>query len=128
MIIRDPGGQVLLVQGVQFDGVDDPIVIESLVLREAIIWCLSLGFSVVCFEGDAKVVIDKINQASTRDNQIGAILEEIVGFFALHSGLSVRFVGRSSNRVAHLVARRALSLYPASCRNFDFAAWLNSRM
>ncbi|CAL1404113.1 unnamed protein product [Linum trigynum] len=80
------------------------------------------------FEGDAKVIIDKVNQAATRDNRIGVVLEEIVRCLGSHMGFSIRFVGRDSNRVAHRVARKALTLYPASCRLFDFQAWLRSRM
>ncbi|CAL1381153.1 unnamed protein product [Linum trigynum] len=107
---------------------DEPATVELLVLREAILWCLRLGYHVICFEGDAKVVIDKINQSNTRDSRMGALLQEVVSYCTLHQGLSVRFVGRSNNRVAHVVAKKGLALYQASCRSFDFMAWLNSRM
>ncbi|CAL1373191.1 unnamed protein product [Linum trigynum] len=66
--------EVLWDMGVQFPLVDDPIVTELLVLREAISWCLGHGFLEMRFEGDAKVVIDNINKADVRDNRMGAIL------------------------------------------------------
>ncbi|CAL1356986.1 unnamed protein product [Linum trigynum] len=128
MVIMTSAREILRVKGVQFQCIDDPLVVEVLALREAIWRCLEQGFSTVLFEGDAKVVIDKINRAENGDSRMGAVLEEIVSYFAFHSGFSVRFVGRSHNRVAHMVARKALSLFPITCRVFDFQAWLNSRM
>ncbi|CAL1353228.1 unnamed protein product [Linum trigynum] len=104
------------------------MVVELLTLREAINWCLDHGFSGMQFEGDAKVVIDKICQGDVRDSRMGAVLEEVVMMLAANSGFSVRFIGRDSNRVAHVVARKALSLSPSMCRYFDFQAWLTSRM
>ncbi|CAL1398080.1 unnamed protein product [Linum trigynum] len=88
------------------------MVIELLTLREAIGWCLGLGFTEVRFEGDAKVIIDKIISRQASDNRVGAILEEVLHYFLSHPGLAVRFIGRSNNRVAHRVARKTLSLSP----------------
>ncbi|CAL1401608.1 unnamed protein product [Linum trigynum] len=53
IVIKDFTGHVLLVRGVQFPGMDDPMVAELLVLREAVCWCLELGFLETCFQGDA---------------------------------------------------------------------------
>ncbi|CAL1412530.1 unnamed protein product [Linum trigynum] len=120
--------EILLTDGVQFPLIDDPMEVELMVLREAILLCLGHGFMEVRFKGDAKVVIKKIIRAHTKDSRIGVILEEIVQYFALHTRFSVRFVGQSSNMVAHLVARKALALYPTASRIFDFQALLKSRM
>ncbi|CAL1397696.1 unnamed protein product [Linum trigynum] len=128
LVLLTPSRDVLMAKGVQFSIIDDPMMVELLVLREGIIWCLERGFTDVQFEGDAKVVIDKILQADTRDNRVGAILEEVVLGLSSNPGFSVRFVGRSSNRITHLVARKALSLYPTTSRLFDFQSWLISRM
>ncbi|CAL1376376.1 unnamed protein product [Linum trigynum] len=122
MVLCDPGRSILRVKGVHFAQIDEPLVVELLVLREAIVWCLEYGLSEVRFEGDAEVIIDKINQADSRDSHLGAILKEICQYFDAHPGFSVRFVGRGNNRVAHSVARKALSLYPNTYRLFDFRA------
>ncbi|CAL1412455.1 unnamed protein product [Linum trigynum] len=127
MVLSSEGG-ILRAKGVQFPIIEDPVVAEVLALREAVQWCLAQGYSVVRFEGDAKVIIDKIRCLEAEDSRMGAVLSEVVQLFVLHHGVSIRFVGRRSNRVAHLVARKALSLYPAACRVFDFLARLNSRM
>ncbi|CAL1361006.1 unnamed protein product [Linum trigynum] len=128
MVLFDPARTLLLARGVQFSQMDDLVVVELLVLREAIIWCVEQGLSEVHFEGDAKVIIDKINQADTRDSKLDAVLEEIAHYFRTQPGFSVRFVGRENNRVAHLVARKTLSLYPTMSRFFDFQTWLVSRV
>ncbi|CAL1400383.1 unnamed protein product [Linum trigynum] len=70
VVLLTSNREVWLVKGVHLPWVDDPLVVELLVLREAILWCLSLGLSAVTFEGDAKVLIDKINQADARDSRV----------------------------------------------------------
>ncbi|CAL1406945.1 unnamed protein product [Linum trigynum] len=128
MVVMDQSGMVLMAKGVQFAGIDDPLLAEILSLLEALLWYSGTGFDKMRFEGDAKTIIDKINQADTRDSRAGALLEEVLICLSNHSGFSVRFVGRRSNSVAHLVAKKALHLYPNASRFFDFIAWLTSRM
>ncbi|CAL1391415.1 unnamed protein product [Linum trigynum] len=127
MVLSSEGG-VLRAAGVQFSVIDDPVIAELLALREAVKWCLAQGFSMIRFEGDAKVIIDKIRRREVDDSRMGAVLSEVVQICALHPGLSIRFVGRRSNKVAHLVGRKALLMYPAACRAVDFRAWLSFRM
>ncbi|CAL1413747.1 unnamed protein product [Linum trigynum] len=43
MVLFDPTRTLLLARGVQFSQMDDPVVVELLVLREAIIWCVEQG-------------------------------------------------------------------------------------
>ncbi|CAL1370686.1 unnamed protein product [Linum trigynum] len=78
MIILHQAGLVILARGIQFPDLDDPMVVELLVLREAILWCLSMGLLEIRFEGDVKVVVDKIHQSDTRDSRMGVVLEEVV--------------------------------------------------
>ncbi|CAL1360746.1 unnamed protein product [Linum trigynum] len=102
--------------------------VEILALRDAVHWCVQRGLSVVRFEGDVKFIIDRLNQAQNNDSRAGPIFREVLSYLSEHIGFLVRFVGRRSNRVAHLMARKALSLYPTPCRSFNFVAWLRSRM
>ncbi|CAL1393166.1 unnamed protein product [Linum trigynum] len=128
VVLMTPNRDILMATGVQFPVIDDPLVVELLVLREAVLWCMGHILYNVGFEGDAKVVIDKIKRVDTRDSRLGAILEEVLHYFACNPGFSVRFIGRRSNRLAHMVARKALSLYPTMSRYFDFHAWLISKV
>ncbi|CAL1413585.1 unnamed protein product [Linum trigynum] len=120
MVLMTASSAVLRVAGVQFPAIDDHATVELIALREALLWCLGQGLASVRFEGDAKVVIDKIRRRDSRDSRLGAILEEVIKIFDSSPGFSVRFVGRHRNRVAHLVARKALALYPIMSRAFNF--------
>ncbi|CAL1400038.1 unnamed protein product [Linum trigynum] len=40
MVILNPARDILLAKGIQFSVIDDPVVVELLVLREVILWCL----------------------------------------------------------------------------------------
>ncbi|CAL1395295.1 unnamed protein product [Linum trigynum] len=86
MVILGPDREVLSVAGIQIPLIDDPMVVECPVLREAILWCLGLGFTEVRFEGYAKTFIDELLRADVRDNRMGVILEEIMRLFAFYSG------------------------------------------
>ncbi|CAL1414361.1 unnamed protein product [Linum trigynum] len=127
MVLMSPARVILLARGIQLPGLEDPLVCEAVALREAVYWCLDNGFSMVRFEGDAQVIIERILRREATDSRVGSILEEVVQLFDMNVGFTVRFVGRRSNRVAHLVAKKALSLYPTTSR-FDYQAWLNSRV
>ncbi|CAL1414621.1 unnamed protein product [Linum trigynum] len=128
MVLLTPDRMLLLAKGVRFPSLDAPAMVELLTLREAITWCLDSGLTEVRFEGDAKVLIDKINQGDAIENWLGAILEEIGLLLCAQPGFSVRFIGRENNRVVHIVARKALSLSPTMYCLFDFRAWMVSRM
>ncbi|CAL1376121.1 unnamed protein product [Linum trigynum] len=84
IVILSPARDVLFVKGTQFLWIDDLLVVELLMLREAILWCTNHGLTEIRFEGDAKVVIDKINHADSRDNRMGVVLEEVIHYFAAH--------------------------------------------
>ncbi|CAL1397819.1 unnamed protein product [Linum trigynum] len=128
VVLFHPFGEIAMVRGYHFPGIDNPQVVELLALREAVGWCVELGFTDIVFEGDAKVIIEKINRGDQSDSRMGAVLAELLQYFRIHSGFSIRFIGRRSNRVAHMVARKALSLYPTMSRFFDFQTWLLSRV
>ncbi|CAL1398789.1 unnamed protein product [Linum trigynum] len=128
VVLFSQTGEVGMVRGIQLPGIDSPQLVELLALREAVIWCSGLGFTDMVFEGDAKVIIEKINRGDHSDSRMGAVLEELVQYFHIHPGFSIRFIGRCNNRAAHLVARKALSLYPTMSRFFDFQTWLISRV
>ncbi|CAL1393469.1 unnamed protein product [Linum trigynum] len=74
MVVMDQPGMVLMAKGFHFAGIDNPLLAEILSLWEAILWCSGIGFDQMRFEGDAKTIIDKINQADTRDSRVGALL------------------------------------------------------
>ncbi|CAL1377793.1 unnamed protein product [Linum trigynum] len=123
LVVRDAMGSVCFVKGFSYAGLVDPFLVELIAFRDAIQWCSMKGLTEVKFYGDAKVVIDKIQRSDTRDLRGGRILEEIGGIRRRFASFDIAFVGRSNNRVAHEVARKTLSLLPASVESFDFDRW-----
>ncbi|CAL1396592.1 unnamed protein product [Linum trigynum] len=70
MVLMTPSRVVLRASGIQIPVIDDPAMVELTALREAILLCLGQGFASVRFEGDAKVVIDKIRRGDSRDSRM----------------------------------------------------------
>ncbi|CAL1410668.1 unnamed protein product [Linum trigynum] len=127
VVLREAGGAVFAAQGLMFTGLQDPMLVELSTLRDAMRWCQHRGLEAVTFEGDAKIVIDKVNARDVCAATGGALFEEIRQLLLLSPGFRVKFVGRQNNRVAHMVAKKALSLFPAGCNGFDFCGWLRSQ-
>ncbi|CAL1400672.1 unnamed protein product [Linum trigynum] len=126
IVLQGPYGVVVRALGKGLADLTDPMLVELMAIREAILWCRSMGLHDVCYQGDAKVVIDKLLAGCAWDCYGGAVLREVQELLANVTGDVLRFVGRDNNRVAHRVARKALSLYPTLIGGFDFCVWLHS--
>ncbi|CAL1374176.1 unnamed protein product [Linum trigynum] len=122
-VLEDASGTLLGVDASVYPDVQDPFLVELLALRDGIQWALEMGVQDVVFAGDAKVVLDKVKEDLFLDARGGAILSEIKVLRQCFLQSSVRFVGRARNRVTHMVARKALSLFP-SLIGFDFRSCL----
>ncbi|CAL1361642.1 unnamed protein product [Linum trigynum] len=108
--------------------VGSPMLVELSTLRDAIRWCQHRGLEAVTIEGDAKIVIDKVNAGDVCAAAGGALFEEIRHLLLMSPGFRVQFVDRQNSRVVHMVTKKALSLFPASCNGFDFCGWLRSQL
>ncbi|CAL1357299.1 unnamed protein product [Linum trigynum] len=126
-VLMDDSGDLRMAKAHQYVGIGDPYVLEALALRDCLNECLSRQLRNVIIGEDAKVIIDKCCNKDTSDARIGALLQEIMLLLVDLGDAKVVFVGRNRNRVAHFVARRALSLSPSYLKGFDFVSWFNSR-
>ncbi|CAI0629245.1 unnamed protein product [Linum tenue] len=126
-VLFDDSGGLQVAKAQHYAGIEDPYILESLALRDCLQECVRRQLRNVVVGGDAKVVIDKCRHRDTSDGKIGAILQEILSLLGDLGNSQVLFIGRNFNRVAHSVARRALSLSPSFQRGFDYVAWYNSR-
>ncbi|CAL1383235.1 unnamed protein product [Linum trigynum] len=112
MVIVDGMGSIVFVMGSRYESMVNPYLVELQAFQDAIRWCGMHGIQGVEFLGDAQVVVDQICCDVTMNARGGDILQEINGWKQQMSDLAVRFIGRQSNRVVHLVAKKALSLCP----------------
>ncbi|KAG2675064.1 hypothetical protein I3760_13G167000 [Carya illinoinensis] len=98
IVIRDEMGEVLTACCDQRLHVRLPAMAECLALWKALELCRDLGFCRVLFEGDAQVIIKAVNEENSDYPLYGSI------------GWKIQYVQRSSNGVAHRLAKEALHI------------------
>ena len=90
------------------------IEVETLATRRAVEFALELGFENIVLERDSEILIKLLNSSSRSLAPFGHIINDII-FLASHFAcFSATHVKRHCNRVAHSLARRALSFYHLS--------------
>ena len=91
-----------------YDGVTDPLSIELLACRDAIIMAQDMGVQHVVMETDCQEIqrLWDAPQRSTCYHLILEMKEMATGF----QGFRLRFSGRQTNMAAHRVARHSLNL------------------
>jgi hypothetical protein len=101
-IIRDEEGLVQVAATWSRNGIEDAFVAEAFALYAAMVLALSYGYTQMIFEGDCKVVIDKLKKKSANDRSyLGSFLKEIwnlIGYFEI---CKFQFTPRNCNQVAH---------------------------
>ncbi|CAL1373396.1 unnamed protein product [Linum trigynum] len=125
-VIQDASGVLLASAARRYQGLQDPTLVELLALRDAVRWCSDRCWFSVTFMGDAQIVFQKVKAGEVHDALGGALLQEIQALRSSFQHFDCVFVGRNRNRVAHIVARKALSLRPPLLVGFDVVAWLRS--
>jgi ribonuclease HI len=110
--IRDSARQLVLGLSNFSHYSSSPAEAEALGLLEAIKFSIDSGMNLVIFESDSKIVIDVVNSDSVPQNELGDIVHRCKDLLATHNGYVVRHVRRQANKVAHTIARAALS-YPS---------------
>ena len=90
------------------------IEVETLAARRAVEFALELGFENIVLEGDSEILIKILNRSSRSLAPFGHIINDINFLASRFACFSATHVKRHCNRVAHSLARRALSFYPLS--------------
>ena len=90
------------------------IEVETLAARRAVEFALELGFENIILEGDSEILIKILNSSNRSLAPFGHIINDINFLASRFACFSATHVKRHCNRVAHSLARRALSFYPLS--------------
>ncbi|CAL1380508.1 unnamed protein product [Linum trigynum] len=123
----DVNAAPLAATSTNYPGIADAHVLKTLALRDCIRECARRHLTPLLITADAKVIMDKCLVGDVKNSKVGSILREIRSLLAGFSGnCELRFVGRHRNRVAHLVAKKSLSLSPRVLSRFDYVSWLRS--
>ena len=112
VVLRDNEGQVLaaLSEKVRLPATVE--VIEMLAARRAATFARELGFSRVCFEGDAELVVKCLQSGSVSNALIGHLVKDFMSIRGYFQSSSIIHVRRQGNHVAHALARDARFSFP----------------
>ncbi|MFQ6653610.1 hypothetical protein Gotur_024923, partial [Gossypium turneri] len=108
-IIRNEKGEVMGSGISLHSNVLDAGLAEALACYQGLIFAKEMGFTKLEVEGDARVVIEKINQEEIGRADLDSIIADIKALERFFHQTSVKHVRREANRVAHLFAREGYS-------------------
>ena len=91
-------------------GVSDPLIAETLAVREGVIFAQLRGFSQVLVETDCLEIVNLWNSRSNPRSVVAPILIEIGERASSFSRFIIQHVLRAANQPAHLCARNACKL------------------
>ncbi|XP_031111802.1 uncharacterized protein LOC116015770 [Ipomoea triloba] len=107
-VVRDEFGAIVGVLMSRINGLYSVKEAEAMGAREALSWLKQKGWAQVILETDAQVVTQAVYNGEFLI-PFGSIIHEIRDLLSDLSSVHFRFVRRSSNTFAHVIAKRALS-------------------
>ncbi|KAF5461306.1 hypothetical protein F2P56_017417 [Juglans regia] len=110
IVIRDEMGEALTACCDQKEHVQHPATAECMALWKAMEISRDLGFHRVVFEGDAQNIVRAINEDNTDYPSYGSIIHDAKKMLQQQQGWKVQYAHRTSNEVAHKLAKQALCL------------------
>ncbi|KAL5823919.1 hypothetical protein ACOSQ4_021819 [Xanthoceras sorbifolium] len=110
IIFRNHSGSVLAASAQKLAAGYSVIIDEALVVLMGLQFALDSGLHPAILETDSLDVATVINNPSVYSFKVGLVIFDIVDLLGCCPGSKVLYVPRSANKVAHTVARLALSL------------------
>ncbi|XP_042942932.1 uncharacterized protein LOC122277120 [Carya illinoinensis] len=110
IVIRDSRGDPQVMLAGQREPVNLAFLAKGYALLRAFSLCAELGIDEANFEGDAKLVIDAISDPSPDSSWTGQLIEDLKQGLLSKPNWKLSFVKRAGNKVAHELAKLALSL------------------
>ncbi|KAK6144752.1 hypothetical protein DH2020_021572 [Rehmannia glutinosa] len=117
MILRNDQGDFVVARTIYFPGIYAVREAEAIGVREALSWIHGLGIRQVVLETDAKYVVDSLITQETGISEYDSIIQECCGFLQSEPEVSVKFVRRNANMVAHELAKGSFSFDSPSVWN-----------
>ncbi|KAL6534051.1 hypothetical protein OROHE_013884 [Orobanche hederae] len=90
----------------------DPTMVEVLSIREALSWIKDRGWSNVQIETNSMVVVQSMAYPLAASSPFNAIVKDCLSIMNELSKCSIAFVRRSTNHIAHVLARNAYNFFP----------------
>lgn len=105
LILRDHQGKFIRARTHRFVGIVPVVEAEAIGVLEATRWINSLGMHDVDIESDSLVTVQAINKAVENYLEVGVVFQKCREFLNDRRDISVSFVKKQANKVAHLIAR-----------------------
>ncbi|KAL5810785.1 hypothetical protein ACOSQ4_027353 [Xanthoceras sorbifolium] len=124
MVIRNAGGDVVLATTLSFKGGTSVVVGEAQAMFEGILFASNRGFRPLLVESDCLNVVNLCNSNISFLCEIDNIVKDIklaIGWFEV---LSIGFIPRVSNSVAHGIVKWALGFNRSTIWSCNFLSWL----
>ncbi|XP_031127687.1 uncharacterized protein LOC116029785 [Ipomoea triloba] len=109
-VVCDYLGLFVVAKCDQLGFVRDPLLAESLAIKEALTWIKDIGHHNIILESDCLNFCLSFNSRSIDFSYIGSIVKQCHSIARNIGNVSVRHVQRSANHVAHVLARATGSL------------------
>ncbi|XP_062114086.1 uncharacterized protein LOC133825112 [Humulus lupulus] len=117
-VARDDQGHFIEAITCCRQGVVSPKMAEAMGVREALSWLKKKYWSHVVIETDCLTVIQSLRSSISMDSYFGGIISDCKQLME-DKNISIVFVKRSANGVAHVVARASLSHADRIIRSVD---------
>lgn len=105
MILRDHNGGFRKARNLRCEGQVSVFEAEARGVLEAIRWVLSLGIADVVVENDSMLTVQAICKGTDILHEVGHMLQESRSLIQARPDISVSFIKKQANKVAHLLAR-----------------------
>ncbi|TXG47194.1 hypothetical protein EZV62_026488 [Acer yangbiense] len=109
VVIRNFRGQVMLSSCKNFRTAFSPVIAEALAVLEGLRLAKLGGFFPTVLESDALTVVQDICRNESLSSDVGLVIDDILFFCRDFNFFSFRHVPRLANKVAHGLAKLALS-------------------
>uniref|UniRef100_A0A803NG12 Uncharacterized protein n=1 Tax=Cannabis sativa TaxID=3483 RepID=A0A803NG12_CANSA len=107
IVARDSEGNVIDFVAKYFHGSFSTEVVEALGVKEALSWLKDKGWNMVEVETDSLLTVQSIFNQQHMTSVFGLIIYDCKSFLSSLPNVSLCFVKRSANKIAHYVARRS---------------------
>ncbi|KAM6544107.1 hypothetical protein CsatB_008554 [Cannabis sativa] len=121
-VARDDSGHVLEAISSCKLGVVTPELAEAMGVREALSWLKKKGWNRVTIESDSLTVVQALRSSLPMSSYFGGVISDCKTLLESVSDVSILFVKRSANGVAHAVARASSYVADRVFRSNDFTS------
>lgn len=125
--VRDEFGQLVMAVAIPLPNVWSAEVVEATGFRYALESIRDRSGEDFLVEGDALGVIQMLQGVKCANSSVAVVVMDVINLARLFHSISFSFVRRNFNRVAHVIAKYALSIELATTWNGDFPDWVCSQ-